>query len=145
MATLSEKEWRSAAEEIRGANGSWTWTMSNGVEASRFLTPSPEPSTSDLVAAPLELLGDPRDVLVDRVAGAPPVRGHLGYRETVSRHALQHMRPRARRPRAQASVLASAFAAPATGTLPRAYLAMNSSVCSRASSSGRWLCGDFIR
>ena len=29
--------------------------------------------------------------------------------------------------------------------LPRALAAMNSSVCSRASSSGRWLCGDFIR
>ncbi len=27
----------------------------------------------------------------------------------------------------------------------RAYLAMNSSVRSRASESGRWLCGDFIR
>ena len=46
MATLSEKEWRSAVEEIRGANGSWTWTMSNGVEASRFLTASPEPKTT---------------------------------------------------------------------------------------------------
>ena len=27
----------------------------------------------------------------------------------------------------------------------RAYLAMNSSVISRARESGRWLCGDFIR
>ena len=40
---------------------------------------------------------------------------------------------------------AGAFAAPATGVLPRAWAAMNSSVCSRASSSGRWVCGDFIR
>ena len=44
VATLSEMEWRSAAEETRGANGSWTWTMSSGVDASRFLTGSPEPS-----------------------------------------------------------------------------------------------------
>ena len=29
----------------RGAKGSWTWTMSNEVVASRFLTGSPEPST----------------------------------------------------------------------------------------------------
>ena len=43
--------------------------------------------------------------------------------------------------------MAFAFAfLPAAGTPRwRAYLAMNSSVISRASGSGRWLCGDFIR
>ncbi len=40
----------------------------------------------DLVAAPPELLGDPRDVLVDLVLGAPPVGGDLGYREALGRH-----------------------------------------------------------
>ena len=37
------------------------------------------------------------------------------------------------------------FASSAGSPRSRAYLAMNSSVCSRASESGRWLWGDFIR
>jgi hypothetical protein len=41
VATLSECEWRSAAEETLGANGSWTWTMSRSLEPSRRLTGSP--------------------------------------------------------------------------------------------------------
>ena len=41
VATLSEWEWRSAAEETLGANGSWTWTMSTSLEPSRRLTGSP--------------------------------------------------------------------------------------------------------
>ena len=39
-----------------------------------------------LVAAPLELLGEPPDELVDPVAGAPPVGRDLGYREGLGRH-----------------------------------------------------------
>ena len=30
VATLSETEWRSAADPVLGANGSWTWTTSSG-------------------------------------------------------------------------------------------------------------------
>ncbi len=41
VATLSEKEWRSAAEGALGANGSWTWTMSSGRDFSSRLTGSP--------------------------------------------------------------------------------------------------------
>ncbi len=33
-----------------------------------------------------ELLGEAPDVLVDLVPGPPPMRGHLRYRETLSRH-----------------------------------------------------------
>src|SRR3954470_242820 len=43
--------------------------------------------------------------------------------------------------------LAFALLSPLPAGTPRsrAYSAMNSSVFSRASESGRWLCGDFIR
>ncbi len=38
VATLSAEEWRRAVEETRGANGSWTWTMSAVEARSSFLT-----------------------------------------------------------------------------------------------------------
>jgi hypothetical protein len=42
VATLSELEWRSAAEETLGAKGSWTWAMSSCADGfSRLLTRSP--------------------------------------------------------------------------------------------------------
>ena len=34
LPTLRAREWRSAAEERLGANGSWTWTMSSSTPAS---------------------------------------------------------------------------------------------------------------
>ena len=75
VATLSEKEWRSAAEETLRREG---LVDVDDVERRRRQQPldrvARADDRSDLVAAPLELLGDPLDELVDRVRGAPPVR-----------------------------------------------------------------------
>ncbi len=68
VATLSEKEWRSAAEETLGANGSWTWTRSSSRELSSRLTGSPVPirstswprrSSSSLTRATNSVIGLP--------------------------------------------------------------------------------------
>ena len=144
VATLSEKEWRSAVEETRGAKGSWTWTMSKGVDARRFLTASPEPRTT--TSCPRRPSSSETRLTYSLTGFAVPRR--CGVTWAIERRLGRHtcsIRGRAVAASGQASVFASVFAAPATGLLPRAYVAMNSSVCSRASSSGRWLCGDFIR
>ena len=48
-----------------------------------------------LVAAPLQLLGHPRDELVDPVGGAPPVGRDLDYRERLHRHRASMSQPAA--------------------------------------------------
>jgi hypothetical protein len=73
----------------------------------------------------------------------------LGYGKKLGAHAaeLREARnPGADRPPGYL-VLAFAFDLALLAGTPRglAYLAMNSSVMSRATGSGRWLCGDFIR
>ena len=58
VATLSESEWRSAAAETLGANGSWTWTMSKGRAISGRLTGSALPIRTTSVPAPRQLLAE---------------------------------------------------------------------------------------
>ena len=91
---MSEKEWRSAAEETLGANG---LVDVDDVELRRDfssrLTGSPVDDPQHLVPAPLQLLGDALDELVDRVLGAPPDGRDLGYRERLGRARVQHKSP----------------------------------------------------
>ena len=69
----------------------------------------------------------------------PQARGLVADRARRPGHAARaEVTPRSSI--SSATALARSAASPV-----RAYLAMNSSVCTRASSSGRWLCGDFIR
>ena len=100
-----------------------------------------------LVTAPPQLCRDPFDILVDWIGDAPAMRRDLGDRKSVSGHGPQHKSPPAGGLCSSYALISSAagFSAGAAAPLPRALAAMNSSVCSRASSSGRWLCGDFIR
>ena len=119
VATLSEKECRSAVEEIRGAKGSWTWTMSKGVDASRFLTASPEPRTT--TSCPRRPSSSEIRLTYSLTAFAVPRRCGVTWAiERRSADTRAAYEPAPGGPPAQASVFASAFAAPATGLLPRA-------------------------
>ena len=117
--------------------------MSKGVDASRFLTASPEPKTA--TSCPRRSSSSETRLTYSLTPFAVPRR--CGVTWTIERRSADTRaayEPALGGLPAQASVV-SAVVAPGTGVAERLYLAMNSSVCSRASSSGRWLCGDFIR
>ena len=112
----------------------------------------------DLVAASAQFVCGALDVLVDLVRGLPGERRHLGDGERAGRHCNQSMGrsvggtapavPSAHSAMALVAGGATDWAgAPATAglTAPRRCSAMNCSVSARASSSGRWFIGDFIR
>ncbi len=160
VATLSETEWRSAVEEIRGAKGSWTWTTSSSVEASVLFTGSPEPSTRtswpcarsssatretySLTAFLVARRCGVTWAIERRRAGGTDPR--LDDRSPIPARPYDVRATRCLRVPGQAPVFdRDDSAAPATGLFERAWSAMNSSVLSRASSSGRCVWGDFIR
>ena len=121
--------------------------MSSGAAASRFFTESPEPRKT--TSWPSRSSSSERRATYSLTSFRVPRRcGVTCAIERRSADTPAAYEPALDGPPAQASVFASTgsdLVAPATGVFERAYLAMNSSVCSRASSSGRWLCGDFIR
>ena len=80
---VEREEWRSAAEETLGANGSWTWTMSRGRGPQQLfdLIADPGDLTPRARAAP----APPRPArrAIDRRSRAPPMRRDLDYRELL--------------------------------------------------------------
>ena len=147
VATLSEKEWRSAAEETLGANGSWTWTMSNGVAFSSFLTGSPVPIRS--TSWPRRRSSAETRSANSLIGFSTPRRKGATWAMESGASGTVDAKHRSPPPAGSYHARPGWCSAPRRGrcsaALPRALALMYSSVCSRASSSGRWVCGDFIR
>ena len=123
--TFSAREWRSASEAVLGANGSWTWTKSNGACAS---TASIVRATSSGGAG-----GMPRRAGASGSSSPTPSTPHAAVRREQLAGADQ---PRATRARARASATARAPPCGARGARARPRATRTKALTSCVSSQG---------